>query len=102
MQLKIDFDAKQQGSAKEIALVLFFIFLVLICAFLEKVKPHTPPEKEVQPRAVSREKRIHMTLTELREIPGYENISDEEGNFIIETSANISRLICEIYKRQNP
>lgn len=103
MQLEFNFTEKQKGSIIDLFGPLFIVAVLLLAVFANRNK--VPVKETAKPDSRSgittKGEAPTLTLTELRKFDGFENIGDEEGKKVLDTSAKLSRLICEFIKNNN-
>jgi hypothetical protein len=100
MQLEFNFIEKPKASLLDLFGPLLIVAILLLAIFVNRSK--TPVRESSKPDSRSsgtiKSEVPTLTLTQLRKHKGYENISDEEGKKVLETSSRLSRLMCEFIK----
>ena len=76
-----------------VGILLFFLMICVV--YQKKVKPRTL----IKVDELTKEKRRHISLDELRACNGLESLSDQEGEAVIESLEKYSHIIYEIFTK---
>ena len=102
MQLKLEFTQKPKQSWVEKFGSLVIVAILILVVLSHKTKA-APADKENNKPNVKETEAPRLTLSQLKKYPGYENITEAEGNKVLDTASRLSRLMCELFiKKQKP